>query len=209
MKRLELLKKHLHPGRVYRRAELAQWSKSVDRHARELVDQGVLQKLQNGLYYYPKHSAFGQVPADERELVRRFLKEDDFLLTSPNAYNTLGLGTTQLYNTRVVYNHKRHGHFTLGGLTFEFRRKPRFPRKLTKEFLLVDLLNNLPSVAEDTEMLRARVCSKAKEMNASKLRLAARNYGKVATRKFLDQVLVDTASLDSGIVLSCASITYC
>ena len=103
MKRLEQLKKHLRPGRVYRRAELAQWSKSVDRHARELVDQGVLQKLQNGLYYYPKHSAFGQVPADERELVRRFLKEDDFLLTSPNAYNTLGLGTTQLYNTRVVY----------------------------------------------------------------------------------------------------------
>jgi hypothetical protein len=56
MKRLDQLKKHLRPGRVYRRAELAQWSKSVDRHARELVGQGVLQKLQNGLYYYPKHS---------------------------------------------------------------------------------------------------------------------------------------------------------
>jgi hypothetical protein len=129
MKRLDQLKRHLRPGRVYRRADLAQWSKSVDRHARELVDQGVLQKLQNGLYYYPQVSVFGSVPADERELVRSFLKEDDFLLTSPNAYNTLGLGTTQLYNTRVVYNHKRHGHFTLGGLPFEFRRKPRFPPK--------------------------------------------------------------------------------
>jgi hypothetical protein len=193
MKRSEQLKRHLHPGRVYRRAELAQWSKSVDRHARELVDQGVLQKLQNGLYYYPKHSAFGQVPADERELVRRFLKEDDFLLTSPNAYNTLGLGTTQLYNTHVVYNHKRHGRFTLGGLPFEFRRKPRFPRKLTEEFLLVDLLNNLPALAEDTEMLRANARSKAKELNASKLQLAARNYGKVATRKFFDEALADAA----------------
>jgi hypothetical protein len=49
MKRSEQLKRHLHPGRVYRREELAQWSKSVDRHARELVDQGVLKKLQNGL----------------------------------------------------------------------------------------------------------------------------------------------------------------
>ena len=191
LKRLEQLKGYLHPGRVYRRAELAQWSKSVDRHARELVDQGVLQKLQNGLYYYPKHSAFGQVPADEQELVRRFLKEDDFLLTSPNAYNTLGLGTTQLYNTRVVYNHKRHGHFTLGGLTFDFRRKPRFPRKITEEFLLIDLLNNLPTLAENTEMLRARAGKKAKELDANKLRLAARNYGKVATRKFFDQMLTN------------------
>jgi hypothetical protein len=36
-----------------------------------------------------------------------------FLLTSPNAYNTLGVGTTQLYDKTVVYNHKRHGHFML------------------------------------------------------------------------------------------------
>jgi hypothetical protein len=193
MKRLDQLKRHLRPGRVYRRADLAQWSKSVDRHARELVDQGVLQKLQNGLYYYPQASVFGSVPADERELVRSFLKEDDFLLTSPNAYNTLGLGTTQLYNTRVVYNHKRHGHFTLGGLPFEFRRKPRFPRKLSEEFLLVDLLNNLPTLAEDTEALRMRARVKVNELSARKLRLAARNYGKVATRKLIDQALADAA----------------
>lgn len=189
MKRLDQLKKHLRPGRVYRRADLAQWSKSVDRHARQLVEEGVLQKLRNGLYYCPKVSVFGQVPPDERELVRTFLKEDDFLLTSPNAYNTLGLGTTQLYNTRVVYNHKRHGRFTLGGLPFEFRRKPRFPRKLTEEFLLVDLLNNLPGLAEDPAALRERARAKAKALDATKLKKAARDYGKVATRKFLDQVL--------------------
>ncbi len=193
MKRSEQLKRHLRPGRVYRRADLAHWSKSVDRHTRELVDAGVLQKLRNGLYYYPKPSVFGQVPADEQELVRSFLKEDDFLLTSPNAYNSLGLGTTQLYNTHVVYNHKRHGRFTLGGATFELRRKPRFPRRLTEEFLLVDLLNNLSELAEDTEALRARARDKVKDMNASKLRLAARDYGKVATRKFFDQALVDAA----------------
>ena len=193
MKRLDQLKKHLQPGRVYRRADLAQWSKSVDRHAHQLVEQGVLQKLRNGLYYYPKTSVFGQVPPDERELVRSFLKEDDFLLTSPNTYNMLGLGTTQLYNTRVVYNHKRHGRFTLGGLTFDFRRKPRFPRKLSEEFLLVDLLNNLPELAEDTAALRERARAKARELNTSKLRRAARDYGKVATRKFFNQALADAA----------------
>ena len=189
MNRLDQLKAHLRPGRTYRRADLAQWSMSVDRHARELVDRGVLQKLRNGLYYYPKTSVFGQVPPDEKELVRTFLKEDDFLLTSPNAYNALGVGTTQLYNSRVVYNRKRHGHFTLGGKSFEFRRKPRFPRKLTEEFLLVDLLNNLSELAEDPAAVRERVRAKAKELNTDKLRHAARDYGKVATRKFFEQAL--------------------
>ena len=189
MKRLDQLKKHLRPGQVYRRADLAQWSKSVDRHIRQLVEEGVLQKIRNGLYYCPRFSVFGQVPPDEHELVRTFLKEDDFLLTSPNAYNALGVGTTQLYNTRVVYNHRRHGRFTLGGVPFEFRRKPRFPRKLTEEFLLVDLLNNLSELAENPAAVRERARAKAKTLDATKLRKAARDYGKVATRKFLDQVL--------------------
>ena len=189
MNRLEELKRHLRPGRVYRRADLAQWSKSVDRHARQLVDQGVLQKLRNGLYHYPKGSAFGRVPPDEKELVRAFLKEDDFLLTSPNAYNALGVGTTQLYSSRVVYNHKRHGYFTLGGKPFEFRRKPRFPRQLTEEFLLVELLNNLSELAEDPASVRERARAKARELNADRLQRAARDYGKVATRKFFEQAL--------------------
>ncbi len=191
VKRLEQLKRHLRPGHVYRRADLAQWSKSVDRHARELVEAGVLQKLQNGLYHYPKASVFGQVPPEEQTLVRTFLKEDDFLLTSPNAYNALGLGTTQLYNTRVVYNHKRHGRFTLGGVPFEFRRKPRFPRQLTEEFLLVDLLNNLSELAEDAATVRERARAKATALDAARLRRAARDYGKVGTRKFLDKALAD------------------
>ena len=149
MKRLEQLKKQLRPGQLYRRADLAKWSKSVDRHARALVDSGDLQKLQNGLYYCPRNSVFGVVPASETQLVKAFLKEDNFLLTSPNAYNSLKLGTTQLYNTRVVYNHKRHGVFNLGGREFEFRRKYRFPKKLTEEFLLVDLMNNLKQLRSE------------------------------------------------------------
>ena len=189
MKRLDQLKRHLRPGRVYRRADLARWSKSVDRHARALVAEGVLQKLRNGLYYYPRVSGFGPVPPDERELVRGFLKEDDFLITSPNAYNALGVGTTQLYKIRVVYNRKRHGRFTLGGQTFDFRRKPRFPRQPTEEFLLVDLLNNLNDLAEDPDTVRQRARLKAQSMDPARLRRAARDYGKVATRKFLDQAL--------------------
>ena len=55
----------------------------------------------------------------------------------------------QLYNARRVYNYKRHGDFKLGNRTFHFVRKPYVPNKLTEEFLLVDLINNLKRVAED------------------------------------------------------------
>lgn len=191
MKRLEQLKQHLKPGNVYRRSDLAKWSKSVDRHARELVQEGVLDKLQNGLYYYPKPSAFGAVPANEQSLVRSFLKEDDFLMTSPNAYNALKLGTTQLYNTLVVYNHKRHGKFELGGRKFEFRMKHRFPRKLTEEFLLVDLMNNLKSLAEDKEMLKARVREKVFNMDTKKLRATVKRYANISSKKYFDSVLAN------------------
>lgn len=56
---------------------------------------------------------------------------------SPNHYNSLGVGT-QLYNTKYVYNHKRHGEFQFGKNTFIFKVKPDFPKQLTPEYLLVD-----------------------------------------------------------------------
>ncbi|NUM89020.1 MAG: hypothetical protein HUU37_07435 [Bdellovibrionales bacterium] len=179
------LKKHLRAGKTYRRADLAQWSKSVDRHLQALVQDGSLKKLRAGLYYCPKKSVFGEVPADDHELVRTFLKDDRFLLTSPNAYNALGLGTTQLYNRRVVYNHKRHGEFVLGGRTYEFRVKHHFPRQaVTEEFLLVDLMNNLGELAEDQDELRARAREKALSMDSTRLKRAVHEFASASAKKF-------------------------
>jgi hypothetical protein len=61
----------------------------------------------------------------------------------------LGLGTTQLYNKRVVYNQKRHGTFPLGNRTVTFERRMNVPRQLSPEFLLVNLVNELGDLAED------------------------------------------------------------
>jgi hypothetical protein len=186
------LKKHLRSGKTYRRADLAQWSKSVDRHLQVLVREGSLKKLRAGLYYCPKKSVFGEVPADDHELVRTFLKDDRFLLTSPNAYNALGLGTTQLYNRRVVYNHKRHGEFVLGGRTYEFRVKHHFPRQaVTEEFLLVDLMNNLDELAEDQEELRARAREKALSMDSTRLKRAVHAFASTSAKKFFAEFLDD------------------
>lgn len=188
-KKIKEFKSHLREGKVYRRADLALWSNAVDRHIASLVKEGVLEKLSGGLYYVPKKSVFGTVPPEDESLVRTFLKEDDFLLTSPNAYNSLGVGTTQLYNLRVVYNHKRHGEFELGGKKFFFYSKHRFPKSLTKEFLLVDLLNNLRTLAEDRDEVLKKALSKAKTMDMKRLKQCVTDYGNAKTKALLTPII--------------------
>ncbi|MEM7535435.1 MAG: DUF6088 family protein, partial [Chloroflexota bacterium] len=154
MKKLDQFKKKLRPGQVYQRKGLARWSNAVDRHLKQLLTDGTLVKLSQGLYYYPKKTAFGFAPPDEQMLIRAFLNDDRFLITSPNMYNALGIGATQLYNQTIVYNHKRHGLLSLGNRTFDFRKKTSFPRELSREFALVDLVNNIDRLAEDrTDLL--------------------------------------------------------
>jgi len=183
MTRLNELKTHLRRGKVYRRAELSEWSKSVDRHLEELLKAGTLQKVSPGVYYYPKTSVFGNVPADESDLVTTFLKDDRFLLVSPNFYNSLGVGTTQLYNKKVVYNHKRHGTFRLGNRDFDFQMKHHFPLKISEEFLVVDLANNLDHLAEDTNEVVSKLLVKASQMPPRKFRQAVLKYGSARSKK--------------------------
>lgn len=170
-------------GKVYRREDLARVSSAVDRHLRELVSGGALKRLAQGLYYAPRKSVFGMVPPDDQELVAAFLRDKDFLVFSPSSYNTLGLGTSQLYNKTLVYNHKRHGLFSFGNRQFDFRIKPRFPKKLTPEFLLVDAINNLDELAEDKNQVLQMVERKLSGFDHAKLRRAVSDYGAAATRK--------------------------
>jgi hypothetical protein len=184
MTKLDELKRQLKPGGVYRREDLARFSNAVDRHLKQLVDSKVLTKLRGGLYAYPKETAFGPAPAADNTLVEAFLKDKRFLLASPNAYNSLGVGTTQLYDKTVVYNHKRHGDFKLGGRKFAFRVKPHFPKSLSREFMLVDLVNNLDGLAEAKSEVLDRVKQRAASFDGPRLRRAVRDYGSLQTRKF-------------------------
>ncbi|WP_246327136.1 hypothetical protein [Burkholderia guangdongensis] len=175
----------LRPGRVYRREDLARLSTAVDRHLQALVASGKLRKLAQGLYHAPKQSSFGPLPPADDRVVAGFLRDKDFLVFSPSAYNAVGLGTTQLYNRTFVYNRKRHGVFKLGNRQFDFRMKPRFPKKLTPEFLFVDLLNNLDELAEDRDAVLRLARSKLSSFDSARLQRAADSYGNVATRKRL------------------------
>ncbi|MGB9152139.1 MAG: hypothetical protein WCD70_03525 [Alphaproteobacteria bacterium] len=182
------LKKHLQPGQVYRRADLAKWSNAVDRHLQQLVREGAVQKLSGGVYYCPKKTAFGDAPPEDETLVRAFLKDDHFHMASLNSYNGLGVGTTQLYNEKLVYNHKRDGRHMLNGRTFYFLKRPRFPTKSSQEFLLVDLMNNLHMLAEDRESVLKNVAERAHDMNKSKLMKAVRDYAGARTRSFFENL---------------------
>ncbi|MEJ7693832.1 hypothetical protein [Daejeonella sp.] len=185
MAKLEELKSHLRKGSIYKRDELQKWSKSIDRHLSELTGEGTLKKVGPGLYHFPKKNAFGFEPPADELLIRKFLDDSSFLLTSFNSFNALGLGTTQMYNKQIVYNHLRSGDIRLGNKLFSFRKRSAFPDKPTKEFLVVDLINNLESLAEDQPKVLEKALKKATSMDQRSLEYAGEKYGTPRTRRLL------------------------
>lgn len=188
MSRLGELKSKLRSGKVYRRSDLSEWSNAVDRHLKELLKEGALEKLSQGLYYVPKTSVFGRVPPDEEALVRSFLKDNRFLILTPNSYNSLGLGTTQLYNKKVVYNHKRLGIFKLGNREFEFQIKHHFPAKVSEIFLMVDMANHIDELAEERDLVLNKLLAKAAQMPRNKLKRTVMEFGNLKTKKIFKQI---------------------
>ena len=186
---MNLLRQHIKQGKVYRRSDLEYYSTAIDRHLAQLTKDGTLIKLNQGLYYAPKQSKFGAVPPDDHQVVERFLKDEDFLMVSPNSYNSLGLGLTQLYNTTWVYNHKRKGEFQLNGKTFEFKLKSSFPKNITREYLLVDLLNNMENLAEDQSQTLDKLPNNIGSFTTDALMKATQLYGNGKTKRKLKSIV--------------------
>lgn len=131
----------LRPGHVYRTADLLVWGANPTRLAKNLVDKGLLQPLAQGLFVHPRRGRFGTVPPTDKEVLRSFLRGTPFVITGPERWNALGLGTTAMFAVTLVYNVKRSGEFTLGGRRYLLRRV-RFPRRPTPEWYAVDLIEN-------------------------------------------------------------------
>ncbi len=186
---MDLLRQHIKQGEVYRRSDLEYYSTAIDRHLAQLTKDGTLVKLNQGLYYAPKQSKFGVVPPDDHIIVERFLKDDNFLIISPNMFNALGLGLTQLYNSNWVYNHKRKGEVEFNNRKFEFRLKAAFPKNITKEYLLVELLNNLDRLAEDNTQLLDKLKTNILNYNSDLLMKATQQYGIGETKQTLKKLL--------------------
>src|ERR1700688_4324160 len=84
------------------------------------------------------------------------------------------ISSASMLATDRIYNHKRHGEFVLGGRKFSFRVKPSFPKTLTKEFLLVDLVNNLDQLAEAKNEMLERARERAASYETQRLQRAVR-----------------------------------
>ncbi|WGQ10658.1 hypothetical protein QG516_03175 [Pedobacter gandavensis] len=97
------------------------------------------------------------------------------------------MGTTQLYNKLIVYNHQRSGAIRLGSKLFTFKKKSAFPQKPTKEFLVVDLINNLDSLAEDQPKILEKVLKKAMSLDKHSFGHAVEKYRTPKTRKLLTE----------------------
>lgn len=138
----------LKEGKVYRTKDLRKLSGNPTRLAQNLVQEGKLRKLRNGLFYVPRKGAFGDVPPSEDAILEALFGGKPYLKTGPSVWNSLGLGTTAVEAIPLVYNKSKTGVEQVGKKKFEFRRV-RFPRKPSKEFFVVDLLQNLDRAGAD------------------------------------------------------------
>jgi hypothetical protein len=180
----------LEPGRVYRTRDLAPWSKNAPRLAKRLEREGVLVRLQNGLFLHPRTGKFGPVPPRDDELLRRFLDDTSFVVTGPERWNALGLGTTAMFAYPLVYNLKRSGMFTLAGRVFDLRRVP-FPEHPPKEWYVVDLLENAERAgASRAEIERALSAAlRRRAFDSRRLRKMAEEFGRKRTQAQVERAL--------------------
>ncbi len=181
-KSLQLLKNYLKPGTVYRRKDLISLSSNIDRHLAALVKEGFLKKLQHSLYLCPENSIYGEVLPSDQELLKKYLKDENFVVYGLSVFNALGLGTNQLYNKIIVFNRKRVGEATIAGRTYYFHRWREAPKKLSKEFLVVELLNRMNSLAENKEEVLINLKNKLHTFEQDELKYSVEHYGTLSTQ---------------------------
>ena len=61
---------------------------------------------------------------------------------------------------------------------------------MTKEFLLVDLMNNLKTLAEDQDEVFEKVKIRAREADVNELKKLASDFGTIGTKKLFNDILI-------------------
>ncbi len=118
------------------------WSASPARLVESLDGKGVLRRLAHGLYMLAERNRFGGFKrAQDDDMLRALLGDDNFIVTGSEAWNALGMGAKGVLTAPIVYNHHRTGEAEIDGRRFQFRRC-KFPRTATPEWYVVDLAKN-------------------------------------------------------------------
>ena len=165
-------------GKAYRTRDLARYGKNPSRLAKRLVTEGRLQPLARGLFVHPERSKFGQVPPGREELMRAYLNKGRFIFSGPEQWNALGLGSTAMFASQLVYNETRSGEVKLGGRSFTLRRVA-FPDAPTAEYYAVDLMKNHRKAGISLAQIETELCRAIAEgrFKPSKLRSNVKRYG--------------------------------
>lgn len=172
------------PGRIYRTREFAAWSRNASRLIRQLAARGQLRELAHGIYLHPRIGRFGETQPDDDALMRAFLDGAPFVFTGPARWNPLGLGTTAVFASPLVYNGKRSGTFTLGNRRFVLRRVA-FPDSPPAEWFVVDLFEHAAQAGTTRELLAMALRQRLSEgrFDRTRLRAMAERYGSRRTRE--------------------------
>ncbi len=185
----------LTPGSVFRTAALRRWGENPTRLAQRLEREGRVQRLDHGFLYVPRETKFGTAPPSDEALLDAFLDGTPYLVTGPARWNALGLGSTALHVHPLVYNTKRTGTFTLAARTFELRRVA-FPRDVTAEWFVIDLLRHADSVGLDPDDLSRRLVAALKRGRFDRHRLfdVVDQFGTRSDRDFVRQVVREASA---------------
>jgi hypothetical protein len=178
----------LEPGRAYRTRELRRFDANPTRLARRLVREGKLREAAHGLFYAPVRTRFGAAPARDEELLRAFLGDSPFVITGPPRWNALGLGSTSMFATTLVYNTRRTGDFTFDGRPFRLRRV-LFPKDPPPEWFVVDLLQHHAMAGASLAELEERLTATLREgrWDVGRLREMAIRFGTKATLALIER----------------------
>lgn len=129
-----------------------------------------------------------------QEAIRKFLGSDEFILAGTRAWygNRVLIGQTLIHCVTTVYNKKIEGVYRIDGVSERCRFfKENFPLTTSREFWLVDILNNIMGldITESEAVTNIRIRISENVFNVETLLQECDRYGKEPARTIIAKVL--------------------
>ena len=126
---------------------------AVIKNLNRMAADGFIEKLSKGKYYKPESTPFGELPPDQREVVKDLLEKNDKrigYITGIGVYNKLGL-TTQISNTIQVGRNETRPKTKRGKFSIKFVKQKNTITKETIPLLqILDAIKYIKKIPDTT-----------------------------------------------------------